>query len=87
MRLGKIISWVKQMGLCILVTKMMAKGHARYSDLWTRNQAINDWMKRSDKMDRTSGPTKSNQNVDLAPELVKDVVFIYGSSWGLYLLW
>jgi hypothetical protein len=55
--------------------------------LRTRNQAINDWIKRSDKMDRTSGPTKSNQNVELVPELVKDVVFIYGSSWGLYLLW
>jgi len=49
---------------------MMAKGHAtRYSDLWTRNQTINDWMKRSDKMDRTTGPMKSNQNVELVPEL------------------
>lgn len=52
MRLDKIISWVKQMGLCILVNKMMAKGHARYLDLWTRNEAITDWMKRFYKMDR-----------------------------------
>jgi hypothetical protein len=37
-------------------------------------------------MDRSSGPTKSNQNVELVSELVKNV-FIYGFSWGLYLLW
>jgi hypothetical protein len=44
-RLDKIIAWMIEMDLCILDNKLRAKGCARYFDLWTRNQAITDWMK------------------------------------------